>query len=599
MTRILLLLVIACTSTVLFAQPGSVPVVDVNGKKFHEHTVEAGQTLWGIQQLYGVPSAEIIASNAGSAEGLKAGQKILIPIKEIKKEQVLVTYTVQKGETLYGISKRFDTTPEKLMEWNPEVINGLKGGQEIKVPALEGGQIDEQATTTTEVVQEQRVEEIPNPFVSDTTKLEVVSEKAIELNDSVHVYTVRPQETLYSIAKRFMVSVDELKRVNNLSSTSLKEGQQLVIPLKQENLSAEIKAVPGKTENQVINQVPVVKKSRYKVAVLLPLYLDYGQGYSEFVVHSATQFYMGMELALDSLRRLGLKADVEVFDSKNDPEAVKKLLQNPKMSEVDMIIGPFFESSQVLVAEFCLQHKIRMVCPVAVAAAILKNNPYVYSAVPTNMTLMKGLAGHISSRHRGANILLVKPKKESDQPLYQAFLSAYSGQNQQTPYKEINYAEIGTYLKKGSTNVFIVPTEDKSSAMTFMNSLSDQAFKSKDSIIVYGTKEWVNFTDISNVYKNKYNFHYPAPNFLDYNKPDLIRVNRTFRSKYNTDMSRMAVQGFDVMLGFATRFLLEKEKPSLLMNTFKLDQVGSGHGFENTYTFIIEQEEYELIDVSR
>ena len=47
-------------SSMLFAQPGEVPTVEVNGEKFHVHQVEAGNTLWGLKLMYGVEVDEIL-----------------------------------------------------------------------------------------------------------------------------------------------------------------------------------------------------------------------------------------------------------------------------------------------------------------------------------------------------------------------------------------------------------------------------------------------------------------------------------------------------------------------------------------------------------
>ena len=66
-------------SSMLFAQPGEVPTVDIDGEKFHVHQVEAGNTLWGLKLMYGVEVEEIVKLNPELKDGLKIGQKINIP----------------------------------------------------------------------------------------------------------------------------------------------------------------------------------------------------------------------------------------------------------------------------------------------------------------------------------------------------------------------------------------------------------------------------------------------------------------------------------------------------------------------------------------
>jgi len=61
----------------------------------------------------------------------------------------------------------------------------------------------------------------------------------------------------------------------------------------------------------------------------------------------------------------------------------------------------------------------------------------------------------------------------------------------------------------------------------------------------------------------------------------------------------MAVQGYDIMTYFCSSFFLNNPNPSLVMNDFNLEKNSDEDGFENNHIFIIEQEDYELIDVTK
>jgi hypothetical protein len=153
------------------------------------------------------------------------------------------------------------------------------------------------------------------------------------------------------------------------------------------------------------------------------------------------------------------------------------------------------------------------------------------------------------------------------------------------------------YLTTKDRNVLIFPTVTKSSAVKFMDRLNKSAFRArKDQITVFGTKEWVDFIDINNLYKNKFNLHFGSPNFADYYTDEMIDMNRGFRSKYNTDMSKMAIQAYDVFMFYCTQFFMDVPPPSMLMNNFNMVQISEADGYENKNVFIIEQEEYELFN---
>ena len=133
--RRLLVLFVLLHSSFLWAQPGISPQKEVNGVMFYVHTVEDGNSLWGLQRVYGVEIEEILKFNPGLTEGLSLGQEIVIPVSDfISPQTVTEEYKVKKGETLYGLSRKFDVSLDTLIALNPELVEGLKRGQKLKIP---------------------------------------------------------------------------------------------------------------------------------------------------------------------------------------------------------------------------------------------------------------------------------------------------------------------------------------------------------------------------------------------------------------------------------------------------------------------------------
>lgn len=601
--RILLVLIFVAQAFVSFSQPGVARELVVKGKNYYEHNVEAGNTLWGLQRMYGIDAETIVAENPELKDGIKVGQKLLIPrITSAPIEaDVISEYKVKNSETLYGLSKKFNTTVDRLIELNPELSEGLKKGQSIKVP---GEYKDEIQTTETEIKNVEEEEEvIPNPFIIETEQTDGTKETVkITYSDSTIRHSVLAHETMYSISKRFMVSMDEIMKKNGLTSSSVKEEQILIIPVKSERIQlVEFKKVPDHIANMGKEITDMAKKDEYTIALFLPFFLEYGPGYSEYVANLSAQFYMGAMLAVDTLEAKGLNAKIHVFDTRNDSITIAKLLQNSIFDKVDLVIGPLLGDKVNQVATFCKSKDIRMVCPVTSDSDVLEGNPYFFSAVPSNITLMKGLAKYMVSNYSKDNIVLIKPTDKKSLPMYEAFRKTFN----ETPFNgtrphlvEATIESFSTYIKRGVNTRFVVPSIDKSTAMKFMNNLNRSAFRSKaDDLFVYGTKEWVNFTDINNVYKNKYNFHFPSPNHLDYFEDNVVALNRVYRSKYKTDISKMAVQGYDVLLYFSSNFFLNGKKTNLIMNDFNMKSISLGDGQENSNVFIIEQENFNLLKV--
>lgn len=600
--RIILLILIVLQTNLMFAQPGVAPEREIEGKRYYAHKVEAGNTLWGLQQMYGVQAEEIMKANPELSAGLKTGQTVLIPMKAAPvKEAVTSAYKVKRGETLYGLSRKFNTTVDELIRLNPILATeALQKGQAILVP---GNFVDtDEDPETTEVTPE--VINVPNPFVVDTVKAVNGTSHAVHVkfSDSIVEHKVLAHETMYSISKRFMVSIETIMKVNNLSSTQLSEGQILKIPLKQERIEKLIvKPVPDPNASDS-NAVPVYeKKDRYKIAIIAPFFLDHGKGYSNFISEAATQFYMGAALALDTLESMGLKADVQFYDSKRDSASILQILNSPGFDQTDLIIGPFFANTQALVADFCKANQIRLMTPVAAESAILDNNPYVYAAVPSSITLMTELGKYVANNHKTDRVMLVKPAKEEDMPLYNAFRDAYNGatvKGTKAALNETTMEGMKHLMTKSGKNVFIMPTTNRYNASKLVSEVSRSDFRAaKDGIIIYGTKEWAEITDVHNAYKNKYNMRFANPTFVDYYSERMIYLNKKYRKRYNTDLPKMAVQGYDIMLFACSEFFMDQKPVNLMMNQFRMEQFSPADGFENAHIFIVEQDDFELINV--
>lgn len=117
----------------------------LNGKKYYIHTVEKEQTLYSISKIYTITVNDIVIENPEAIDGIKAGQKLkipypktttaAIPAKQFTKEDSLkyTFHKVEKNQTLYSLSKQYEITIDELQKINPEIKDGLKEGQILKI----------------------------------------------------------------------------------------------------------------------------------------------------------------------------------------------------------------------------------------------------------------------------------------------------------------------------------------------------------------------------------------------------------------------------------------------------------------------------------
>jgi hypothetical protein len=155
-----------------------------------------------------------------------------------------------------------------------------------------------------------------------------------------------------------------------------------------------------------------VKKDRYKVAVLTPMYLDSVDLESNLThipkfMMPGLDFYKGVQIAADTLKNAGHQLDIYVFDSKSDYLGVKDLIQTNKLDSMDLIIGNASIADLTLLAEFAKEKQINFVSAVSPADAGQTFNPYFTILQPRLITHVEKIHRSINARFPEDNVVFV------------------------------------------------------------------------------------------------------------------------------------------------------------------------------------------------
>ena len=224
------------------------------------YVVKAGDTLYGISNQFGVSVTELALLNNVDANSLKVGQVLTIPSSSGTNPNNMFMYTVKKGDSLYSIASKYNTTVQKIIDLNYLKNTNLSIGQILRIPEMytpsneislpnyisyivkKGDSlysIAKKYGISVDTIIKDNALNNNNLVIGQELKIRVPSDEVMECFGVDYVppsvsntttYTVSKGDNLYSIAKKFNTSVDNLIKINNLKSNTLSIGQKLNVP---------------------------------------------------------------------------------------------------------------------------------------------------------------------------------------------------------------------------------------------------------------------------------------------------------------------------------------------------------------------------------
>lgn len=207
------------------------------GESQEIYTVKKGDSLWKIANKYNTTVEKLKSVNNLKTNTLSVGQKLVIPSISVSPE-VSDTYIVQKGDSLWSIANKFNMTVSELKNLNNLTNNLLSIGQVLKIKDSSNN-----GKTTYTVQKGDSLWVIANKYGITTEELKSYNNLTSNLlsigqvlkipqgkTSTENIYTVKKGDSLWTIANRYNTTVEKIKVLNNLTSNLLSIGQQLKIP---------------------------------------------------------------------------------------------------------------------------------------------------------------------------------------------------------------------------------------------------------------------------------------------------------------------------------------------------------------------------------
>jgi LysM repeat protein len=541
------------------------------------HTVERGETVYSISRMYDVDTTVIFRLNPGSSEMIKTGQLLKIPqrrqsaVSQDPEKETYLYHTIQTKETLYSVSQKYQVTAEAIMEANEGLnVQTFQIGKKIRIPI-------------------------------HLARKEPQPEKPAEVH--YMEYTVKKGETFFSLTRKFEITEAALVEINPILKKGVKAGMHINIPIKDN--TADTAAAQRETDaNSLLNPTGKINRvDTVKLALLLPFMTDEKPASSNTA--RFVEYYEGLLLAIDSLQKKGLNVKLTVRDAGYGTKKLTDILKEKNLEETHLIIGGIDNEQIEAISTFAYKRRIKYVIPFASKNEAVNAQPNILQVNTPHHYLLSQAALTVYNTFKDYNIIFVDTKDPDDKlefiGLVKQELSQHNISFRDVPFnRDAFYTDMERLLRKDRPNI-IIPMSAKADCLgkikPILRTLVDKIPDAR--ISLFGYPEWQshireNLDDLfaldTYIYSNFYSDNRSTP---------VTRFATKYRLTYGKTLGgypSFGMLGFDTGMffldalgryGLSFDTYLDNINARGLQMSLRFKRVNNWGGFINTGLFII------------
>jgi len=619
--------------------------LSLSAQKYKEHKVKAGETIESIAKHYLVTPFDIFALNPDAKTKFQPNTVLIIPTSKIKNEPIeaesreLIGYKkhkVKRKETLYGLSKKYSITEEELKKANRFLYSeNLKKGDKIRIPKYRTV-ISKQTlgnTVKKYIVQPSEGKwRIAYKFEITVAELEALNPnmgEVIQPGDVLNVpnigneeekpietiynyYEVLPKEGFFRLKVKLGLTQEQLEELNpELKESGLKVGMILKVP-------SDTDLTGGLTEVDVTNlKSNLINFNTKKLALMMPYQLDKidvddVEETKERIKNRkrlsiVLDFHVGLMMALDSAKQLGISTDLKVLDTGLQLATTRELLDDNDFSDYDAVIGPMEEKNFDRVASALKNDRVPVIAALNKPKTVYSN---VFQTVPEDELLRKTMIDFVKADSLKSKVVIISDQahRESSEALKAEFKGSrliFSRKNKKDATKDaffIYHTELENVFTAGKTIVFLETNSNSfaSSVISMLNGFID--LKTEIVLVTLDKNKAFEGKNIDNNNLSNLKFHYPSV-YKDYDESKSNGFVSSYRKEYGVTPSKYVARGFDITLDLLMRLasgdnLYEASSDEIeteyLENKFRYNKSLFG-GYVNEAVYIVKYDNLRIV----
>ena len=313
-----------------------------------------------------------------------------------------------------------------------------------------------------------------------------------------------------------------------------------------------------------------VFKDSYRLAVLYPFMVqdlkpDDRRKFNQFVL----DIYQGIQFAVDSLTKQGIKLELFSYDTKRSPRETQKILEKEELKSMDVIIGPFSSKLTEMVNEFSFSNKINIINPLRTDSEVIGNNPYSFLYHPSNETIGRRTADYVQKNvdkrpgvilygdHHGDSVLAHAYKERMQRDSFNIIITKRIVEDSTRQVLDLllvkdrklgdaasNEAKRRYRIAPDSVSHIFVASTNGLIASKVISAIGTRG----DSIKVVGPAEWLDLPVINYEVYNRLGVSLYAPVYMAKDSDTYERFRSGYLNKHRVVPSKYAEIGYDLMM---------------------------------------------------
>lgn len=370
------------------------------------------------------------------------------------------------------------------------------------------------------------------------------------------MHKVQKKETIFGIARDYGLTIEELIKANpemNTPGYELKKGDFIFIPFSEAEKAQRAQKPQQQPQTTAAPAAPApkakddVRKRAIRVGVMLPLHDVDGDG------RRMVEYYRGMLLAIDSLKKRGISVDVNAWNVPIDADIRQTLLEK-QAPKCDIIFGPLYTKQMKPLSDFVSHYGIKLVIPFSISGNDVAENPNIYQVYQSPSELNEATIEQYLKRFPTSHTVFIDCNDSTSQK------GVFTGGlRKQLDARGIKYNltnlrssddAFAKAFSRTQPNVVVLNTgrsPELNTALAKMNALV--ARTPGITISLFGYTDWLMYQHVYQDLFFKYDTYIPTTFYRDAQSSKVKRVESLYKKWFGIDVQyalpRFAITGFD------------------------------------------------------